>query len=149
MKERLLEFLKAENKSSALLAEEIGVQPSGISHILSGRNNPSLDFVLKLLERYPYISVEWFLYGKGSMYKDQRMEDLFAGSESETAEQPLSGQKESENSSPRPVIPVDQALQVNGKVSGNEKGTVLKRIVMFFSDGSFEEYLPAKGSQNL
>ena len=53
MKERLLEFLKAENKSSAQLAEEIGVQPSGISHILSGRNNPSLDFVLKMLEKYP------------------------------------------------------------------------------------------------
>lgn len=55
MKERILEFLKTENKSSAKLAEEIGVQPSSISHILSGRNNPSLDFVLKMLEKYQFL----------------------------------------------------------------------------------------------
>jgi len=50
MKERILEFLKNENKTSAQFAEEIGVQPSGISHIISGRNNPSLDFVIKILK---------------------------------------------------------------------------------------------------
>ena len=63
MKERLLEFLKNENKSSAQLADEIGVQASGISHILSGRNNPSLDFVLKMLEKYSFLSTEWLLFG--------------------------------------------------------------------------------------
>ena len=77
MKERLLEFLKAENKTSAQLAEEIGVQPSGISHILSGRNNPSLDFVLKMLEKYQFLSGEWLLFGKGSMFKDPEMQTLF------------------------------------------------------------------------
>ena len=77
MKERLLEFLRAENKSSAQLADEIGVQPSGISHIISGRNNPSLDFVLKMLEKYPYLSTEWLLFGKGIMYRDSRMQTLF------------------------------------------------------------------------
>ena len=77
MKERLLEFLRTENKSSAQLAEEIGVQPSGISHILSGRNNPSLDFVLKMLEKYQYLSTDWLLFGKGTMYKDKQMQSLF------------------------------------------------------------------------
>ena len=77
MKERLLEFLKNENKSSAQLAEEIGVQASGISHILSGRNNPSLDFVLKMLEKYQFISTDWLLFGKGSMYKEPKMQNLF------------------------------------------------------------------------
>ena len=77
MKERILEFLKAENKSSAQFAEEIGVQPSGISHILSGRNNPSLDFVFKMLEKYPFLSTDWLLFGKGTMYKDTKMQSLF------------------------------------------------------------------------
>ena len=77
MKERLLEFLKSENKSSAQLAEEIGVQASGISHILSGRNNPSLDFVLKMLEKFKFLSTDWLLFGKGSMYKDPEMQTLF------------------------------------------------------------------------
>ena len=53
MKDRIQAFLQSENKSYAQFAEEIGVQPSGISHILSGRNNPSLDFVIKMLHRYP------------------------------------------------------------------------------------------------
>ena len=77
MKERLLEFLRVENKSSAQFAEEIGVQPSGISHILSGRNNPSLDFILKMLEKYQFLSTDWLLFGKGSMYKDSKIQTLF------------------------------------------------------------------------
>src|SRR5512133_3247698 len=78
MKDRILEFLRAENKSSALFAEEIGVQPSGISHILSGRNNPSLDFILKMLGRYKFLSTDWLLFGKGTMYKDGgSMQSLF------------------------------------------------------------------------
>src|SRR4030043_2004108 len=77
MKSRIEEFLKAENKTSAQFAEEIGVQPSGISHILSGRNKPSLDFVLKMLEKYRFISTEWLLFGKGSMYKETVMQSLF------------------------------------------------------------------------
>ncbi len=77
MKERLLEFLRNENKSSAQFAEEIGVQASGISHILSGRNNPSLDFILKMLEKYRFLSTDWLLFGKGSMYKEPKMQTLF------------------------------------------------------------------------
>jgi DNA-binding XRE family transcriptional regulator len=53
MKDRIQAFLQSENKSYAQFAEEIGVQPSGISHILSGRNNPSLDFVIIMLHGYP------------------------------------------------------------------------------------------------
>ena len=77
MKERILEFLKTENKSSALLAEEIGVQPSSISHIISGRNNPSLDFVIKLLSRYPSLSADWLLFGNGQMFRENKIADLF------------------------------------------------------------------------
>ncbi|MDY0098422.1 MAG: helix-turn-helix transcriptional regulator [Bacteroidales bacterium] len=77
MKERIQQFLLSENKTSAQLAEEIGVQPSGISHILSGRNKPSLDFVIKMLERYKYLSTEWLMFGKGEMYKERTMPGLF------------------------------------------------------------------------
>jgi len=73
MRERIIEFLKAENKTSSQLADDIGVQPSGISHIISGRNKPSLDFILKMLERYKHLSTEWLLFGKGNMYEDKAM----------------------------------------------------------------------------
>ena len=61
-------LLKAKNITARQFAEEIGIQPSGISHILSGRNNPSLDFVLKVMKRWPEINISWLMFGKGEMY---------------------------------------------------------------------------------
>jgi transcriptional regulator with XRE-family HTH domain len=69
MKDRIAKLLKSEGMTAAKLADEIGVQASGISHILSGRNNPSTDFIVKLLERFRGINAEWLLMGKGNMYK--------------------------------------------------------------------------------
>ena len=61
-------ILKAKNITARQFAEEIGIQPSGMSHILSGRNNPSLDFVSKVIRRYPEIDSNWLLLGRGEMY---------------------------------------------------------------------------------
>jgi transcriptional regulator with XRE-family HTH domain len=67
MKERILLLIKAKNLTAAQFADEIGVQKSGVSHILSGRNNPSLDFVQKILIRFPELSTEWLIFGRGPM----------------------------------------------------------------------------------
>ena len=61
-------ILQAKNITAKQFAEEIGIQPSGMSHILSGRNNPSLEFVNKVIRRYPEIDANWLLLGKGEMY---------------------------------------------------------------------------------
>lgn len=61
-------ILQAKNITAKQFAEEIGIQPSGMSHILGGRNNPSLDFVSKVLRRYPEIDANWLLLGRGQMY---------------------------------------------------------------------------------
>ena len=53
------------NESASSFAEKIGVQRSSISHILSGRNKPSLDFVLKVLSSFPEVELYWLLNGKG------------------------------------------------------------------------------------
>ena len=69
MIERIKLLLSVKNLSPAQLALGIGVQRSGISHILSGRNKPSLDFVMKILEAYPEINESWLLMGNGEMLK--------------------------------------------------------------------------------
>ena len=61
-------ILKAKNITARQFAEEIGIQPSGMSHIMSGRNNPSLEFVNKVVRRYPEIDANWLLLGRGAMY---------------------------------------------------------------------------------
>lgn len=61
-------ILRAKNITAKQFAEEIGIQPSGMSHIMGGRNNPSLEFVSKVLRRYPEIDANWLLLGRGEMY---------------------------------------------------------------------------------
>lgn len=64
---RIQLILKTRNISPSQFADQIQVQRSGVSHILSGRNNPSLDFILKILKTYPEIDADWLLFGKGQM----------------------------------------------------------------------------------
>lgn len=69
MKDQILKIIDAENLTPARFADEIGVQRSSISHLLSGRNKPSYDFILKILNRFSGINAEWLITGKGSMIK--------------------------------------------------------------------------------
>jgi transcriptional regulator with XRE-family HTH domain len=69
MKDRILQFLAIESLSPTRFADQLGVQRSGVSHILAGRNKPSYDFIEKMLLTFPNINAEWLLLGKGEMYK--------------------------------------------------------------------------------
>ena len=136
MKERIIEFLKAENKSAVQFAEEIGVQPSSISHIISGRNKPSLDFILKMLEKYRFISTDWLLFGKGSMYKEPEMQKLFEESIDFAS-------KPSENE-----VNIEQAENLDKRIENKTQsitekaGPIVEKIVWFYKDNSFKEYFP-------
>ena len=136
MKERIIEFLKAENKSSVQFAEEIGVQPSGISHIISGRNKPSLDFILKMLDKYRFISTDWLLFGKGSMYKEPEMQKLFEESIDFTS-------KPSENEvNIEQMEKLDKRIENKTQSLTEKAGPVVEKIVWFYKDNSFKEYFP-------
>ena len=64
MKDRLRQFLAAENISQAQFADTINVVRASVSHILAGRNNPSFDFIKALMLNYPRLNVEWLMFGK-------------------------------------------------------------------------------------
>ena len=67
MLNRIKQIIDKEKLSPTQFASEIGVQRSALSHVLSGRNNPSLDFMMKIKTRYPEINLDWLLLGKGKM----------------------------------------------------------------------------------
>lgn len=67
MKERIEKILNDSGMTSSQFAEAIGIQRSALSHILNGRNNASLDVVLKIHQRFPQVSLEWILTGTGEM----------------------------------------------------------------------------------
>lgn len=69
MKDRLVQLLDLEQLSPSKFADIIGVQRSSVSHVLSGRNKPSFDFLQKTLKAFPGLNAEWLILGKGTMYE--------------------------------------------------------------------------------
>ena len=163
MKDRLLKFLNSQQLSSARFAEIIGVQPSGISHILSGRNKPGFDFIQKILTSYPSLSAEWLIMGKGSMLKNENVQgDLFTGeyygiegqSEKDKGisgnhlEGKDTGTGDKSNLEDTYVNKFDANDNYNskhnttGSITDVNKGKIIQKIVIFYSDKSFSEYSP-------
>mgnify|MGYP002624454654 CR=1 FL=1 len=105
MVERINLILKAKNISARQFAEEIGIQPSNMSHILSGRNNPSLEFVMKVMRRWPEININWLMFGKGEMFADSSRSYM------PTVEKHSAPTPKSEDLNPVPVNPpVEQSV---------------------------------------
>ncbi len=125
MIERINHIISHFQISPSKLADEIGVQRANISHLLSGRNKPSLDLIQKILTRWNQINPEWLLLGRG---------DFLLGKTNE------SNNDSSENNK----IPKTENVSTQKNVTpavclSNPKS--ISKIVVFFSDGTFEEYL--------
>ena len=130
MKERLTQFLQSEQLSPARFADILGVQRSGISHILSGRNKPGFDLIEKIVTKFPDISAEWLITGKGNVYKEGPPPTLLPDLKPER-ETEVTAQLFNEITSVKPP-----PAQV-----GIDKRTVSK-IFILYSDKSFGEYHP-------
>ncbi|UMB54578.1 helix-turn-helix transcriptional regulator [Lutibacter sp. A64] len=115
------------NLSAALLADKIEVQRSSISHLLSGRNKPSLDFVLKILKTFPEVELYWLLNGVGTFPKS-------INQKKETSSTPTLFSNEKTDAVEK-VIP-EKIIENSKEVSSKE----IERIVIFFKDGSFKNY---------
>lgn len=90
MNKRLQSFYKALGLTATQFADEVGVQRSSISHVISGRNKPSMDFIEKILRRYPQLNIDWLILGSGPMLKG---DDLFSGSGKDMKEKKLTASK--------------------------------------------------------
>lgn len=141
MKDRLQQFLTLEQLSPSRLSEIIGIQRSGLSHILSGRNKPGFDFIQKLLQKFPTINAEWLITGKGKMYKDQHSpsEDLFL--------EPKDPVKKIETNIFNQEIPFPNPSEnlINEKTCTMDgKKRTLMKMIFVYSDNTFVEYSPSK-----
>ncbi len=128
MKDRLQKIIISEGLTPAILADEIGVQRSGISHILSGRNNPSYDFLQKILIRFPKLNAEWLLLGQGSMYKHP-LQTQAEHPVAEPANDPI----------PPPILPFDDRKPKKTTYSSSKN---IEKIVIFYADQTFKDYSP-------
>ena len=143
MREKLLNLMKSEQLTASKLAELLDIQPSGISHILSGRNKPSFDLVQKILRRFPRINPDWLLLDKDEMYRTIDIEPQPATSQSisteeldETMQQStVSGMTTPATNSTSASTPAQQIAAAYAPKNGN-----VKRVIILFDDHTFESY---------
>lgn len=133
MKERLKEFMMQKAVSASELADKIGVQRSSISHILTGRNLPSSQFIEKLLNTYPELDAGWLITGKGGMHK--------TGKNVKAVEETKNDDDDLKTTDP-PVI-THKKQQAQPAFHQDE----IEKIVFFFKDRSFSEYYPNLSDQ--
>ncbi|MFD1316257.1 helix-turn-helix domain-containing protein [Namhaeicola litoreus] len=114
---RLKSVMDFYQLSASQFADKIDVQRSSISHLLSGRNKPSLDFVLKIIKTFDEVELYWLLNGKGTFPKVETIEDKLP-----------------------PIISQNTVQKKLPEFSGSNES--IERIVIFFKDGTFKEYRP-------
>ena len=117
---RLKTVMEYYGLTATALADSITIQRSSISHLLSGRNKPSLDFVLKILQKYPEVELYWLMNGNGSFPKKE---------ETSTTSTPIANEQID-------LINTDSILSV----SKNEQE--IDKIIVFYKNGTFKNYKP-------
>ncbi|MDT0676874.1 helix-turn-helix transcriptional regulator [Autumnicola musiva] len=129
---RLNKIIDFYDLSAASFADKIEVGRSSISHILSGRNKPSLDFVMKIVTNFPEVELYWLLNGKGNFPKEDRQENIPPSAEKTVPS--LDNQKKFEQP------PQIQKAEAPTGANFNNRSKPIKKIVIFYEDGTFDAF---------
>jgi transcriptional regulator with XRE-family HTH domain len=129
--------------TASLFADKINVQRSSISHLLSGRNKPSLDFILKVLESFPEVELLWLLNGKGSFPKGENTSEVKKAvtSEEKTEQEIDLFSQETPVLETLPEIK-SNTPKIETEVKPIHSDSKIERIVVFYTDGTFKNYTP-------
>ena len=140
---RLEILLDYYSLNASSFADKIGVQRSSISHLLSGRNKPSLDFILKIIDFFPDVDLYWILNGKGTFPKNLAViENLNENQIISNLESPTPVDLFSQI--PTPIesdINYSKVKQIANSVDGENRDD-LEKIVFFYKNGTFKVYSP-------
>ncbi|MEX2485694.1 MAG: helix-turn-helix transcriptional regulator [Brumimicrobium sp.] len=128
IQERLQMIMKSNNLTAAAFADKVGVQRSSISHVMSGRNKPSLDFIQKTLKCFPSVDGDWLVTGR----------DVKENERKEEGNAPNNKSSSGRLNNPKQIIDDEE----QATYSTSTKSKVIDRIMVFYSDGTFEEMLP-------
>jgi transcriptional regulator with XRE-family HTH domain len=129
LNDKIRELLKRKEMTPSHFADEIGVQRSSISHILSGRNRPSFDVIQKIIRRFPDLSLDWFL--------DDAPSTIHPGGKKGKSKLKRTALTNTKAKTPGP-IPSPFALPTSP-----EAPKEIERILIFYKDKTFSEYIPS------
>lgn len=120
--------------TASSFADKIGVQRSSISHLLSGRNKPGLEFVIKIVENFPEVDLYWFLMDMGTFPKPEVLQP----------KEPIK-QEAIKITAPEAIVPTQSHAPIQDEQSQPAKGeatAIVDKIVVLYKDGSFKSYSP-------
>lgn len=127
--------------SQAQFAQAIGVQRAAMSHIISGRNNPSLDVIMKILSCFPAINPDWLLLGKGNIFRENaKQPDTLFPSYSTSKIEVLSDNEVKPSNMKQTNEMVDEKNESNSLYTTRN----VSKIMVFYSDNTYEMFVPEK-----
>ena len=137
---RLEIILDYYNLSASAFADKINVQRSSLSHLLSGRNKPSLDFIIKVIEVFPEVDLYWILNGKGKFPKSEKNFSIQSTKQEVTSDETNTPDLFStdQTNSKQPYI--NNEIEKKTISLSNNDAKTIERIVIFYTDGSFKNY---------
>lgn len=144
IQERILLLMKAQGMTPTQFADEIGIQRSSISHILSGRNNPSLDVILKILGRFKEIDSNWLILGKGNLLKERDLDNsptLFnLDEDEEIIDKNLKEIDLKEEEKEKEIKTNNIEIQENIiAIQNTNSQRSISKIIILYNDNSYEE----------
>jgi DNA-binding XRE family transcriptional regulator len=138
--------------SASGFADKVGVQRSSLSHLLSGRNKPSLDLVLKIVENFPEVDLYWILNGIGNFPKSEMQNEIISIPSTpieKNTEEKIQIENQPNLFTTEPMVEknrVDENLKnnfSNTQISDSPKSdSDIDRIVVFYKNGTFKNYSP-------
>jgi transcriptional regulator with XRE-family HTH domain len=137
MKDRLKELLEKEHLSAKDFALLVDVQQSAVSHLLSGRNKPSMDVIQKIIRVFKHINPTWLLLGEGGMYKSIKPVQGSLFEEKITTDVNFEPTKPQNHQNTGSIVNENAVNQQDTAVSTEKK---IIRVVVYFSDNSFAEF---------
>lgn len=147
MNRRFQTILDLENLSPAQLADRLGVQRSGISHILSGRNKPSFELLQRVVQSFPEISAEWLITGNGKPLKEQNQAATSGAASSATSSATSSAANSRSSGTTPSISPSTTSGSNNSSTSGTISGATPPFEGLFnSSEAATEPQIPAQTS---
>ena len=141
MQERFKQLLEEKNLTATRFAAMIKVNASAMSHILNGRSKPGFDVLDKIAQAFPDVNLNWLISGKGSLYNN-RISTPAKEVEKIPVQKNLFEEEEKRFPIEEKNTKVEEILRpaVSAASIPTAKGKKIKRIILFFEDGSFEDY---------
>lgn len=143
MKEKLRILMQKENLTASRLADMLGIKPAGISHILSGRNNPGYELICKIVNAFPQVNPYWLLGDSEKMYNDSYAESASLSKDGallfDFNEQKTEPTEESRPQTRRRNGTGDIVASIAEAMSGPE----ISRIIILYRDRTFESFTPS------